>query len=515
MKTTFLYSSLAACAMAFAMTSCGSDEDPIVFPDNQGNVSGEISSEKKTLSFEAQASWQLTVENGVWLKFIDSDGNEQSSISGVEGVQTVSYVITDADWGFTDDVATINITMDETTQPLATVTRKANVRTVKFYQQNEEDSSLKDEVSEISLVWSDNGLSYMTNLFIETNFDWNMEIPGWIANNDDHALATTGEAGLSDKMWLFANYDNYSLDDMSDKIVITDKNDNTARFELTVKAAGSRNMMILNKAINNGLKFNQDGKFVSVDLNQNETLMYSFTLSVKGSSEGFKIVPIWYDNGWYGVMDNNTYQTVYDATWIKIGEPKVTGTGAVRDYEFSISAETATASRNAMLVVVPKSLITADLLTADMVNTNGDELVDKFKPYNVALASQTVDGLAFQYPEYAGQYGATLVSQTSTELGAQMAAKYGCASKLVSLLTYNNASASGMAAILYNYQDGSDQIVISDEDKTWLAMEGGYQNVLVTMDAESYTKPRQGVIVMKNGEGVIQFVLVCKQDFTE
>lgn len=73
MKHSLLYLFSAVCASALVLASCGKDEKPIVFPDEQGNVSGEISSDSKSLSFNAEAAWQLTVENGVWLKFIDAD----------------------------------------------------------------------------------------------------------------------------------------------------------------------------------------------------------------------------------------------------------------------------------------------------------------------------------------------------------------------------------------------------------------------------------------------------------
>lgn len=422
-------------------------------------------------------------------------------------------MITDADWGFTDDIATIKITMDGTTQNLVTVTRKANVRAIKFYQQNAEDASKMDEVSEISLEWADNASSFLTNLYVETNFAWTMEVPAWVANNDAHPLATSGDAGLSAKMWLFADYDNYTVEDMSANIVIKDATEATVTFELPIKATGSSAMMILGKAINSGLEYDQDGKYMSYDLNQNLTLEDSYSLSVKGSSDGFKVLAINYDRGWYGVQNPNTWQMEYDASWVKVSEPTVTGNGGVRDFEYKISVDATSSSRYAALLVIPVSMIPEGFTTTDVLNSDENGFIEKYQPYSVTLISQKVEGLAFQDASQAEAYGATLVCEKDSDYGAFIESEYGCPAKMVYTLTYNSAMSSYGAGISYT-MDGTESINYYDmagNSCDWLYLEPAGNYFQVSMNSE---KAANGIIIVKGSDGVALFALICDQAYS-
>lgn len=126
-------------AMAFCVSACSDDDDENtapVFPEKQAVDCN--AGDTKELSFDANADWQL-LSSATWCRFV-VDGNEEYSLAGKAGKQTVTLKITDDAIKFDEkSVARLTLVMGTGKAVIAEVSRNAKGRELKIYDMDDNE----------------------------------------------------------------------------------------------------------------------------------------------------------------------------------------------------------------------------------------------------------------------------------------------------------------------------------------------------------------------------------------
>lgn len=125
--------------MAFCVSACSDDDDENtapVFPEKQAVDCN--AGDTKELTFDANADWQL-LSSATWCRFV-VDGNEEYSLAGKAGKQTVTLKITDDAIKFDEkSVARLTLLMGTGKAVIAEVSRNAKGRELKIYDMDDNE----------------------------------------------------------------------------------------------------------------------------------------------------------------------------------------------------------------------------------------------------------------------------------------------------------------------------------------------------------------------------------------
>lgn len=125
--------------MAFCVSACSDDDDENtapVFPEKQAVDCN--AGDTKELTFDANADWQL-LSSATWCRFV-VDGNEEYSLAGKAGKQTVTLKITDDAIKFDEkSVARLTLVMGTGKAVIAEVSRNAKGRELKIYDMDDNE----------------------------------------------------------------------------------------------------------------------------------------------------------------------------------------------------------------------------------------------------------------------------------------------------------------------------------------------------------------------------------------
>ena len=135
-KGLFKILSCALIVLAATLTSCSNDDNTNIFgyefPETQ-SLTLAIG-QQSSFTFKSDGPWNLYTES-LWVKFVEDDDYVYSK-SGVAGEYTISYIVTDANWGFGDKEATVILSMNGQTSTIANSTRTGKEPSVTGYQTN-------------------------------------------------------------------------------------------------------------------------------------------------------------------------------------------------------------------------------------------------------------------------------------------------------------------------------------------------------------------------------------------
>lgn len=121
--------------MALSVSACSDDDDEVTptFPAKQTIDTNADKTHEFT--FDAGANWQLT-SSAIWCRFV-VDGEEEYSLSGNAGKQTITLKITDEAQKFdARTTAQLTLMMGENKAIIADVVRNAKGRELKIYDEN-------------------------------------------------------------------------------------------------------------------------------------------------------------------------------------------------------------------------------------------------------------------------------------------------------------------------------------------------------------------------------------------
>lgn len=134
--------------MALSVSACSDDDDEVAptFPAKQTIDTNADKTHEFT--FDAGADWQLT-SSAIWCRFI-VDGEEEYSLSGNAGEQTITLKITDEAQKFdARTTAQLTLTMGGNKAIIADVVRNAKGRELKIYDEN------GNEIEKIEVGYND------------------------------------------------------------------------------------------------------------------------------------------------------------------------------------------------------------------------------------------------------------------------------------------------------------------------------------------------------------------------
>lgn len=172
-----LKSGLLLCLATFA--ACSSDDDAPertapTFPEKQ-TLSIEAG-ETLQVRFEAAQPWRMTADK-TWVRFLAGDpAEEMPVVSGGAGANTVTLFMKADGHTFREEVARIDMTMDNASQTVFEVKRPARERAIRMMVSREAGGEFA-ETGELELLFGKS-----CNVGFEANFDWKIRsTPDWLA----------------------------------------------------------------------------------------------------------------------------------------------------------------------------------------------------------------------------------------------------------------------------------------------------------------------------------------------
>lgn len=176
---------LIGLAIVLCVGACSDDDDEIatpVFPEKQAVDCS--AGETKELFFDANADWQL-LSSATWCRFIATDGNEEYSLAGKAGRQTVTLKITDDAIKFDEkSVARLTLVMGTGKAVIAEVSRNAKGRDLHIYDMDD------NEIQSIEVGYND-----FKSFKVKANFRFAAtNRPEWLVIDGNAIVGTVDEA---------------------------------------------------------------------------------------------------------------------------------------------------------------------------------------------------------------------------------------------------------------------------------------------------------------------------------
>ena len=479
---------------AAILTGCSDDENTsdyiYEFPEIQTPTLAI--DQKGTIEFQSAGPWSVYTTS-FWVRFIEEE-EQVSSLAGTEGKHTITYVINDKVWGFNDQEATIQLSMNGQTVTIATITRTAKTPELTIYQtdyETYEDAA----VSTVNLDWSNNAFKYQARVKFSTNFEWKIEdMPEWIANNDDYYYATEGKAGESAYFYLTGDYAHYTKEDMTAEVKVVGKNDPSISMTFTITADGADKVLFIPGQLSSqGITFEANGKTTSV----NGVEIDQFSFNMTAPAGGYLLRSINTEMGYsgqkyYGV--DYGYGLSFDSDWIEAMGRGYKQLGEhIWDYSFTVSSfPNSGNARTATLFALPVEVLSSELnYNIENMFKNDGTIKPEYEKYIAGDITQKAgeggtgsSGLLFTYPDFAPMYGATLEKTTNQDIISIYQNDWGVSADNVYILTYETPSSGSMAQIVW---EGSEpDFEITGDDTDWLYAEPRESGFLISM------RPTQG-----------------------
>ncbi len=555
MKQYFLILAAALLSMGLAFVSCDKPapevKDDPVFP------------QAVTQTLEANGSYTLEVEGNLdWtveLKYDQAstgwfwiqDGNSKVyTVHGKAGQKVSVTVCAGEQTDFDAHSCTLEMTMDKTSQVIATFTTGTLERTFSLaycqldeqagdYMYNESLDGLKYTYNEpltgekpaVPLVWNVRTGDYRRSVLVNANFDWQLKSkPEWLQS------FSGGEAGETVEFELEGDPMKYPADDASADLVFCAKSNQEAVFTYTVNIPGCKEMFEIS-GFQAETVANFDGEIYEETIS-GEGAYAPVEVGITGSVLGMDNVKIYtfvyfVESQFSAYWDNSEENT----SWIKAALAEWDNAGPVlqeRNLNITITKNEGDEERKACILAIP-----ADKAPESdyMIFSDGQNLDEKYLPYVVTTLRQAAYGseigggsaggispIKFRYEHtWEDQYGegvkvATLEEVTEENIET-LAAKYAKYDKLNVYDYYPSSVSATYILTYYTTRQNLTQLSIPDFDpamesvsisyypkKEWLSYEGGENELSIWME-----KP--GADATQN-YGVIQVFISMQRSYT-
>lgn len=285
-------------AMVLGFTSCSEDEEVIpLFPETTDELV-VITGETTQVSFTANMAWQLS-SDAVWC-LLGEDSLQD--ISGLAGDQFIKVFITDAAWGFEEDVANITLKMGGQEQVIATVTR--DPKEYELSVVNEEGETV-DKV-----VIDEKGLATYT---VVSNFEFAVsKTPEWLT-----AMPYEIEGEAFNKTITFTINRGYEKNAADSVIVFA--NTDSVQIEIPVSYSGMNPTDIsFTPSSTWGLNVSADGKTYFSALNTDVVNEAPYKVTIAAANDAYSLVYYNFDSQ-YGMTQ---IQTSYETPWFNAADDK-------------------------------------------------------------------------------------------------------------------------------------------------------------------------------------------------
>lgn len=534
MKNTISHwTSVVLAGAALLLSSCSKDEDngeqvlPI-FPEMQDLTIYE-GVQQVSLTFSANLDWTISLpldaETSRWFQL--SDGVMPASvISGKAGTDITIYVITHDEEEFDENpTCEVMLTMGGETKPIAKITRTNASRNFDIYlsgftidENTQEKINFSYEYSQTpvdkytessepegapELVWFTGQTGYTHAFKVANNFDWLVSTPDWL---------TVTARPLEGEYFITADFDKITEQEVNGAIGIIDCYDRY--IDPTTDPGNNAHnryafvLPDLTKVVRSGssmtgstYEFNIEGKVIDSYGAVSDTPCTGDVYSTAGLKF---YVAVKDDRGiYYTGINSETMENMTD--WVTIEDTWDENGSAFQLHTYTITVKPNEGkAREAILIALPKSL--AAEITApdyDLFNLDGTELLDQYKPYQLATIKQEgeggseEDGFSISYNAddpnlsdiiakgYFSFEDLTNVDPSSDEDVEANAGEIEMGAKLYRL-TYNNSSMS----------EGMLTLNISGEYTSTMINPYGNKWLVFADEASGMAGPGQGIIVM-------------------
>lgn len=405
------FTNLVCCAVAaFALlgVACTPEpEDKLPTPNFPAAVNTEVAAgEIYTLTIEPNQAWKLSIpEDATYFTILDNE-NEVYSIGGEAGTYEVQIKVADIRDYNENHTCEVSLSMGRTKRIIATLTLGKLTRTIELYDVILEDNEWTygdetqfaysaEQIGEqgITLNWGENGLSMFTHrIKVVSNFTWKIDgAPAWIqaiSNNDEDIT----------ELWIKGNGANYPTEASTATLSFLDASDSSVAAVATLKVSipAATSVFSFND-FEAETKFNAAGEIYnamsgayyegnaegSVTFTNDEWLVYTLSFEPFGIAEG-AYMPIINEHEWINCT---------------IAEWNSTEKDILQERNVTISVDKNNdADREAMVILVPKSVATAEFKDAEFpeemleVAAGGmgasGKLVAKFEKYLLTTVKQ-------------------------------------------------------------------------------------------------------------------------------
>ncbi len=395
---------------------CTKDSEPkveaeVVFPEST-NISAEIGGEY-TIKFDASNNWTATTDSS-WIMFVEGS-DTYSSTSGKAGDDTeLTFVVSDSELGFSDDQATITLSMGGESKAIATVSRSGEQTTITFYSLNTDtyEEYEIDPNEPFEIEWSDKTGSFSRKLHFVANFDWVIEgLPAWISNPTSSPIATAGDADVEFSHVFITDYSAYTNEEqMESTINIVSKSDPEISYPLTLVTRGAKGLMVLTASDSyQGFSFDADGAYTS-QMDGMVFSSYDFTYVTEGDptyAPPFAISCNYDGNGGY-IFDSNSdwasswvyvdeaYDDIYSSREViedvKLGDYLTEATRTL-----SVGANSGAEPRYAAIFALPSSIYSSYNRVSDFYDASGN-VKSEIEEYIIGYVNQSgSEGMSLQF----------------------------------------------------------------------------------------------------------------------
>ena len=492
-----------------------------VFPEKV--VAQMNSGETKTLSFEANMDWEVTVPTSLasWF-WIQDESQKVYRLSGKAGKVSVNICLSEREDFDQTPVCEVSLTMGGETKVIAELQRVAQVRSFAVYSCKVDEDGYFMNASEgdfsyeyidtpaqsLAMLWPEGLTGFSLPVKVESNFEWVLyECPSWA-----ELTHTEGKAGVATELRIVGDRTKYPLDGATENLVFGDASNSsfTVSYPLTIPPC--RDYFLVEIA--SEAHFNAAGQYYN-ELGDSyvDGGIFGDLTSINGSRV-FVVEAL--ENGWKAGSD-------VSGVTLTLGMWNITSNEVIQSRRISLKmAENQSENaRKLYLLALPASAMPAGFVAErDLLNAAGDGLAPDYEKYVCTVISQdgkNVQGgddkeenisdpsnpntwdIKFEYPKLVE--GAEIKKYVSGPLFDQFK-EYGA--PVYELRYFYQNGKCGYTPMLKTPSFAS--VTASD---TWITYEGNSASFHVKMDAKQYSR---GHILFYNSKGEVIIVLVCTLD---
>lgn len=416
---------------------------------------------------------------------------------------------TDVDYFEAVPSCEITMTMNGVSKVIATLSRSTIERSFTLYAANYVDGAFVKEdgnyvyskVESLDLQQTST-TEFTLPVKVESNFDWNISYPEWIASD----ATSTGAAGTTEFV-LTSNLVKLPLNGDSQSVKVQDGTQEITSANITIGAIDG----VLEVNINeNNLNFDAEGAYKSMDGAIDSPVYANMT-----STQNANVIAI-------GKGVDGWYETSY-ASWVTITVDEWKGDNMIQTRLVAISADVNEGdAREAVLFFLPESIANKEGFDPfeDLFNTDGTKVLEKYEQYAYVITQDGVSNeTSWGYitpsstPEAMQEVGTSFVKEDASHW-----LSYSFKSCDIYTLTYSQEWSYEEAelqfgkpydsVVIYNY----DVAKVSSPEDHWVTFKGYASNSKgrVYMDPDACTEDgKEAFVEFKDAEGKSLAVIHC------
>lgn len=416
---------------------------------------------------------------------------------------------TDVDYFEAVPSCDVTMTMNGESKVIATLSRSTIERSFTLYAANYVDGAFVKEggkyvyskVESLDLQQTST-TEFTLPVKVESNFDWNISYPEWIASD----ATSTGAAGTTEFV-LTSNLVKLPLNGDSQSVKVQDGTQEITSANITIGAIDG----VLEVNINeNNLNFDAEGAYKSMDGAIDSPVYANMT-----STQNANVIAI-------GKGVDGWYETSY-ASWVTITVDEWKGDNMIQTRLVAISADVNEGdAREAVLFFLPESIANKEGFDPfeDLFNTDGTKVLEKYEQYAYVITQDGVSNeTSWGYitpsstPEAMQEVGTSFVKEDASHW-----LSYSFKSCDIYTLTYSQEwsyeeaelqfSKPYDSVVIYNY----DVAKVSSPEDHWVTFKGYASNSKgrVYMDPDACTEDgKEAFVEFKDAEGKSLAVIHC------